>query len=316
MHIEKNVCDNVIGTLLDIPGKTKDHMKARKDLKDLNMMPELQPKRSEDGQCIEIAKSRFWMTKEEKRRFCHVVKSAKLPRGYGSNIGKCVQVSGRKIAGYKSHDAHFLMHYLLPITVRTTLHKDVSVPLMRLSAFFKGICSKVVNLEDLEHLQSEISEILCQFQKIFPPSFFDIMVHLPIHLVDEIKYGGPAPLSWMYPIERFLRKLKFYVRNKSRPEGSIAEAYIAEECVNFCARYLHGDLKVRYRGSTISSHEVVEPKEQPPIFPRMGHVVSGRGRKRKKREHGEFKIDYTTLAQAHRYVLFNSNNEDIEKYIR
>jgi len=33
MHIEKkNICDNVIGTLLDIPGKTKDHTKARLDL--------------------------------------------------------------------------------------------------------------------------------------------------------------------------------------------------------------------------------------------------------------------------------------------
>jgi hypothetical protein len=38
---------------------------------------------------------------------------------------------------------------------------------------------------------------------------------------------------------RFLRVLKNYVRNKARPEGSIAEGYVAEECMALlCARYL------------------------------------------------------------------------------
>jgi len=32
MHLEKNICDNVLGTLLSIDGKTKDNEKARKDL--------------------------------------------------------------------------------------------------------------------------------------------------------------------------------------------------------------------------------------------------------------------------------------------
>ncbi|RVX00587.1 hypothetical protein CK203_036938 [Vitis vinifera] len=49
------------------------------------------------------------------------------------------------------------------------------------------------------------------------------MVHLPIHLVSEAKVAGPMQYRWMYPIERYLRTLKSYVRNKSRPEGSIAE---------------------------------------------------------------------------------------------
>ena len=43
----------------------------------------------------------------------------------------------------------------------------------------------------------------------------------------------------MYPFERFMFTLKRYVRNKSRPEGSIAEGFIAEECMIFCSRYLH-----------------------------------------------------------------------------
>ena len=41
MHIEKNVCENVIGTLLNIEGKTKDTYKARLDLQDMDIRMEL-----------------------------------------------------------------------------------------------------------------------------------------------------------------------------------------------------------------------------------------------------------------------------------
>ena len=44
---------------------------------------------------------------------------------------------------------------------------------------------------------------------------------------------------------RILRKFKCYVRNKSRPEGSIAEGYIIEECMFFCSKYLH-DIDTRF----------------------------------------------------------------------
>ena len=35
-----------------------------------------------------------------------------------------------------------------------------------------------------------------------------------------------------------MRILKLYVRNKARPEGSIAEGYLADESLTFCSRYL------------------------------------------------------------------------------
>ena len=41
MHIEKNVCDNVLGTLLNIGEKTKDNVYTRLDLKELGMREEL-----------------------------------------------------------------------------------------------------------------------------------------------------------------------------------------------------------------------------------------------------------------------------------
>jgi hypothetical protein len=51
----------------------------------------------------------------------------------------------------------------------------------------------------------------------------------------------------MYPIERWLYTLKLYVRNRSRPEGSIAEAYIADECLTFCPKYMD-DVETRFNG--------------------------------------------------------------------
>lgn len=41
MHAEMNVCDNIIGTLLNIEVKTKDTNKARLDLLDMNIREEL-----------------------------------------------------------------------------------------------------------------------------------------------------------------------------------------------------------------------------------------------------------------------------------
>ncbi|CAL9010578.1 unnamed protein product, partial [Prunus brigantina] len=43
MHIEKNVCDSIIGTLLEISGKNKDGIAARLDLLNMGVKTDLQP---------------------------------------------------------------------------------------------------------------------------------------------------------------------------------------------------------------------------------------------------------------------------------
>nr|GFC27559.1 hypothetical protein [Tanacetum cinerariifolium] len=47
----------------------------------------------------------------------------------------------------------------------------------------------------------------------------------------------PIRPQWMYPFERYMKKLKGYVRNKAKLEGSIAEGYVAEEAVTFSSHY-------------------------------------------------------------------------------
>ena len=44
MHIENNVCEIIVGTLLNIPGKTKDGLNSRLDLIEMGLRAESTPK--------------------------------------------------------------------------------------------------------------------------------------------------------------------------------------------------------------------------------------------------------------------------------
>lgn len=74
---------------------------------------------------------------------------------------------------------------------------------IELSLFFKELCSETLQLQVLEQLEKDIALILCKLEMIFPPSFFDVMVHLAIHLAHEAIIAGPVRYRWMYPIERY-----------------------------------------------------------------------------------------------------------------
>jgi hypothetical protein len=42
----------------------------------------------------------------------------------------------------------------------------------------------------------------------------------------------------MYPVERYMKTLKRYVRNMARPEASMVEGYLKDECLGFVTEYL------------------------------------------------------------------------------
>ena len=56
--------------------------------------------------------------------------------------------------------------------------------------FFNAIFRKVIDPQQLDVLENEAAIVLCQLEMYFPPSFFDIMVHLIVHLVREIQLCG------------------------------------------------------------------------------------------------------------------------------
>ncbi|CAH9102781.1 unnamed protein product [Cuscuta europaea] len=215
-----------------------------------------------------------------------------------------------QVSGYKSHDAHIILHFLLQVAIRRCLPKHVSIPLIRLGSFFQKVCSKVFSREDLDLLELEIKEVLCDLEEIFLPCFFDIMIHLPIHLVREIRLCGPVPYRWMYFMERYLCKLKAYVRNKCRPEGSIAEGYLMEECLTFCSRYLQDGVNRKLHYAPNTTH--MDDNTENALFKVAGYTVVGV----KRRKWKAFTLDDKTAALAHRYLLFNSDSEELEDLVR
>ncbi|KAK5846838.1 hypothetical protein PVK06_003137 [Gossypium arboreum] len=96
----------------------------------------------------------------------------------------------------------------------------------------------------------------------------------------------------------FLSKLKSYCRNKRYPEGSIAEGYLAEECMTFYSRYLE-DVETRLnrpsRNDRLNDPNFAETY----LFQSYGEPIG-------KVEIAE--LDERSWVQAHRYVLFHQDS--------
>ncbi|KAG6423408.1 hypothetical protein SASPL_113803 [Salvia splendens] len=234
----------------------------------MGIRPELHPITKEGGK-VYLPVAAFTMSKKERTIFCQVLKNLKVPDGYASNISR---------------------------TLRS--------PLIQLSKYFRELCSNIICLADIFRLEKDIVVVLCQLEKIFPPSFFDVMVHLIVHLATEVKLCGQVHYRWMYPIERYLGTLKSYVRNRSKPEGSIAEGYLAEECLRFCSLYLADYVESKFNRASRNETVTNNAKIGLDVFTINGRSL-GKGT--------AMRLDGVTLTKAHQYVLFNC--EAVRPYI-
>lgn len=250
MHIEKNICEYILGTFLGMAGKSKDSTNSRLDLEDMGIRKHLHLIR--DGDSYSAPHAPYTMTKTQKADFYDFLKSVKFPDGYASNLATCVTADGCNLQGLKTHDCHILLQRIIPAAVRGIMPKDINEALAELGNFFQQLCAKTLNLDVLERSKANIPIILCKLEKIFPPSFFDLMLHLAVHLPEEAILRGPVQYGWMHPIERRLLTLKRFVRNMARPEGSIAEAYVAAECLTICS----STLVMMLRHDTIGRAEI------------------------------------------------------------
>ena len=95
------------------------------------------------------------------------------------------------------------------------------------------------------------------------------------------------------------------MRNPSRPEGSIAEAYLLDECVTFCSRYLD-DVETKFNkvGRNDDISDTINTNF--PIFSYQGRPIG--------------KVQCVVLEEeqrikAHQYVLFNSNSNLVDSFI-
>ena len=303
MHIEKNVFDNVFSTVMGVPGKTKDNDKARLDMKDICKRPGLELYETPNGK---IAKphAKYTLSKKQVEDVCTWIKSLKLPDGYASNIARCV--TGGKLQGMKSHDCHVFMERLMPLAFWDLLDKPIWDALTDLSRFFRDICSKTLNEKDMSILEKNIIEITCKLEKIFPPSFFDSMEHLQIHLPYEARVGGPVQYRWMYPFERVMGNLKRKVKNRAYVEGSICEAYSFDEISMFVSDYFPDE--VLTKANRVPRHDDggnVELNGRLSVFGLPGRAY-GKGKR--------IFLSEQELHAAHTYILFNC--EEIDDFVR
>ncbi|KAL6194619.1 hypothetical protein ACLB2K_035700 [Fragaria x ananassa] len=148
MHIEKNCCDAIIGTLLNIPGKTKDGVNARLDMVDMGIKTDVKVVAGEKKTKLPLGS---WnLLHKEKKIVCGSFFGMSVPTGFSSNIRNLVSMADLKLAGLKSHDCHTVMQYLLPVVLRSVLEKPVS---------------KVIDVSRLKQMQVDLVDTGCIAEK-------------------------------------------------------------------------------------------------------------------------------------------------------
>ncbi|CAH9057817.1 unnamed protein product [Cuscuta epithymum] len=185
MHIEKNFFENIFYTILGVPGKSKDHTQGTIDMEQICHRPSME--RESRGK---YPKARFTLSNEQKGVLINWIDSLKFPDGFASRLGRCVQMDKLKVFGMKSHDCHVFMQRLLPVAFREMLPDWIWEAITEISLFFRELTRKTILVRDIEKLKEDIPVIMCKLEKIFPPSFFDPIEHLVVHLPDEACSGG------------------------------------------------------------------------------------------------------------------------------
>lgn len=107
MHIEKNICDNILGTIMNIKGKTKDTIKTHLDLERMELRSSFHLLR--DGAKLKMPLTRYTLSLPEKHKFCQFMKELKVPDGFSSNISYCVNIKEAKISSMKSRDCFVIL---------------------------------------------------------------------------------------------------------------------------------------------------------------------------------------------------------------
>ena len=125
-----------------------------------------------------------------------------LPDRHTLNISRLVNLEDCWLYGMKSHDCHMFMQTLIPLTYQNLLLKGIWDALIKISHFFRDICSNKLQTQHIERFEMNIIQTICKLEMIFSSLFFDTMEHLPIHLPFEAKVGGLVQYRWMYSFER------------------------------------------------------------------------------------------------------------------
>ena len=117
MHQERNVVESIISMCFDVTDKTKDNIKARKDLADICDRPWLEIKVNANGR-ESRPRAPYCLKPKERKQILKWLKTLKFPDRYATNIKRVVNLLTGLLNGLKSHDYHIIMERLLPVMLR------------------------------------------------------------------------------------------------------------------------------------------------------------------------------------------------------
>jgi hypothetical protein len=305
MHTEKNVAEAIFGTIMDIPEKTKDNVKARVDQTRLCNRPQLDMAPPKGGKSWTKPKANFVLTRAQRREVLEWFQTLMFPDGYAANLKRGVNLATLRINGLKSHDYHIWLERLLPVMIRGYVPEDVWLVLAELSNFFRQLCAKELSHTVVADMERLAPVLLCKLEKIFPPGFFNPMQHMILHLPYEARMGGPVQGRWCYSIERFQKILRNKCKNKCKIEASIAEAYILEEVSNFTTKYYADNLPSVHNPPP--RYNAGNPEDESKLSIFRGQLGSASGATNKTLQHEEWR---TIML----YVL--TNLSEVEPYMQ
>jgi hypothetical protein len=199
MNCEMKLAKNFLKTIM----VKKDTVKVRRDLQRKGIRRHLwllpNPRR---GGKIYKPVAPYVLSDKDFNEFAKMLEPLCTPSSYSSTFGK--EIGKKKFGGLKSHDYHVLMQELLPLALWNVLAPGPRLAVMRMCKLFRRLCTKVYNPANFSSLEADVAESMALLEMEFPPSFFDIMMHLSYHLVHELDICGPVTTRWMYPVERYM----------------------------------------------------------------------------------------------------------------
>jgi hypothetical protein len=110
-----------------------------------------------------------------------------------------------KLKGLKAHDYHVLMQQILPLCVYTFMIRGLRLAIIHMNEVFQRLCAKTIAFNMMSDLKQEATITFCLLEKNIPPYLFNIMTHLMVHLVVEVKLCGLVHTQWTHPMERYVK---------------------------------------------------------------------------------------------------------------
>ena len=192
MHAEKNIIEHLV-TMCIGGSHTKYGVKAREDLKDLKVKRSLWPKEDPETGKTKLPPGAFSLSSNERNVFLDTLYELNVPLNFSFNLHKCVSHATHDLKQCKSHDWHVIMQ-LVPLLFGHCFskNKDLRKAIMQISLCFNLLCAKVVNRKHIMAAKVTMAEATCVFEKYFAAAFFDISIHLLVHLCDEALFCDPV----------------------------------------------------------------------------------------------------------------------------